>query len=157
MNTGSLLCRAKSFQNIVLKNYDGLSEEMISEVDILLTELIDKVHEQEKRLQEIDGIEENIISQFNRLVKVKNGISLSVYDYVKVQLTNEGEALLRYNYDRANYLANGSIGSYIQYKKHKDKNGYTEFQLGEFMTLFGPHIGMRKKRLFDQTIIIDGR
>ncbi|WP_342479531.1 hypothetical protein [Paenibacillus sp. FSL F4-0097] len=73
---------------------------------------------------------------------------------VKVQLTDFGEQILRSRHEEWNlhYLERGAkdIGPYVS---KVDSEGYTRFQIWEFMQKFGPHMSIAKPEPFKGEMI----
>ena len=62
----------------------------------------------------------------------------NINDKIKVKLTEHGRSILEKDVtDTLGRLKGFNISDYSPY--HTDDEGYTEFQLWDFMRIFGPH------------------
>ena len=84
---------------------------------------------------------------------MKNGeIKININDFIKVKLTDLGKDIFYHKFDEVN----AQYGREIlrpRYPK-EDENGYTEFQLWDFMQLYGSHIGVSYPNVIDPIDII---
>ena len=79
---------------------------------------------------------------------------MNLNDYVKVKLTDLGKDIYYHQFDNL-IEVNPMITSYISPHYPKiDEEGYTQFQLWEFMQLYGKHIGMGKPNVIEPLEII---
>ena len=79
-------------------------------------------------------------------------IRLNLNDTIKVKLTDWGKEIFYHQNDKLNQIANKEIC-----KPHfpkEDKNGYTNFQLWEFIELYGAYIGMSLPNVIEPIEII---
>ncbi len=69
---------------------------------------------------------------------------------VKVKLSEVGKEIYRAQYDEFNKQQAAKGHMIFERPEPKvDKDGYTAFQLWNFMELYGPHIGMGRKAIAD--------
>lgn len=67
---------------------------------------------------------------------------------VKVKLTPHGADIYYHRFDEVNKKILSCGGKPLESRMPKiDKDGFTEFQLWEFIELYGEHIGMAKKNV----------
>lgn len=66
-------------------------------------------------------------------------VTLNINDYVYVQLTDVGKQIY---YDFYDYYDKLSVSSFGAPKLKEDKDGYTGFQIWEFMQIFGSKVYM---------------
>lgn len=72
---------------------------------------------------------------------------------IKVKLTEHGKAILEKDVtDTLGLLKNFNYQEYSLY--HEDEDGYTEFQLWDFMNIFGSHFSMCCKQIIEHNEII---
>jgi hypothetical protein len=64
--------------------------------------------------------------------------SINLNDIVKVKLTDYGKNIYYHKYDRLIELGY----RFVPVFPIEDKNGFIEFQLWDFIQMYGPHIGM---------------
>ncbi len=70
---------------------------------------------------------------------VINPIHINLNEFIKVRLTDLGKDIYYHRYDMINAFAEKEV---IKPKYPKeDENGYTKFQLWDFIALYGSHIG----------------
>ena len=60
--------------------------------------------------------------------------------WIKVKLTPHGKNIYYHQFD--NLIKGGVLKESDREYPKEDKDGYSQFQLWEFMQLYGPHIGM---------------
>lgn len=70
----------------------------------------------------------------------KELIRINLNESIKVKLTDWGKEIYYHQYDKVNQIAGREICKPSFPKE--DENGYTEFQLWDFIQLYGIHIGM---------------
>ena len=73
--------------------------------------------------------------------------SINLNDRIKVKLTAHGQEVYRSRWEELNRMA-GRVVVFPHYAQ-VDKEGYTSFQLWDFMETFGEHIGMAKTNVID--------
>ena len=81
----------------------------------------------------------------------------NINDKIKVKLTEYGNSILEKDVtDTLSMLKGFNYQDYFPY--HTDKDGYTEFQLWDFMQIFGSHFQMGCKQIIEhnEIIFIDG-
>lgn len=83
-----------------------------------------------------------------------NPITINLNDIIKVKLTPLGADIYYHQYDDIHK-------NYPKMQKHLvsrlpevDKDGYTKFQLHEFISLYGEHIGMCKPNVIEPLDIV---
>ena len=69
---------------------------------------------------------------------MKEQLRINLNDTVKVKLTRLGKAIYRHRYDQINACAGEEVISPMDPKE--DEEGYTSFQLWDFIDLYGRHI-----------------
>jgi len=74
----------------------------------------------------------------------------NINEYVWVQLTAKGQQIYKEHYARLNLPAEYQPGP-----KEKDAQGYSQFQMWDFMQIFGEHICMGSEPAFSTTILLD--
>lgn len=67
-------------------------------------------------------------------------IRINLNESIKVKLTDWGKEIYYHQYDEINKIAGREVCK-PKFPK-EDENGYTEFQLWDFIQLYGMHIGM---------------
>lgn len=79
-------------------------------------------------------------------------VTINLNETVKVKLTNLGQEIFYHQYDFVNERCGKEV---IKPSFPKtDEDGYTSFQLWEFIELYGKHIGMRKKNVIEPLEIV---
>ena len=73
-------------------------------------------------------------------------VECNVNNRVKVKLTEDGQAIVREHYAKILGYAAGVMA---------DEEGYTSFQVYEFMKIFGNHMSLGRKLPFDACILIE--
>ena len=84
------------------------------------------------------------------MIKTETRINLN--DWIKVKLTNHGKDIYYHRYDDINQ-SYGKIICEPDYPK-ADKDGYTKFQLWQFMQLYGKHIGIDYEKVINPIDIV---
>ena len=80
-------------------------------------------------------------------------IKFNINHYVKAKLTEHGYSVWVDNHNK--YSAKPlNTESIIKLRNRADKEGYTSFQMHEFMNLFGEKLSTGGKLCFDTNIII---
>ena len=76
---------------------------------------------------------------------------------VKVKLTPLGADIFYHQFDEINKIIEKNGGKRLENMMPQiDKNGYTEFQLWQFIELYGEHIGMARPNVVsDISLYID--
>lgn len=72
-------------------------------------------------------------------------IGHNINSYVRVKLKKEGIEIMKKRYAR--------VG--MTYEHNPDKDGYSSFQMHNFMLIFGPHCMLGYEAPFDTRILID--
>ena len=67
-------------------------------------------------------------------------IRINLNEWIKVKLTDWGKEIYYHQYDKINHIAGKEICK-PKFPK-EDENGYTKFQLWDFMELYGEYIGL---------------
>ena len=80
-------------------------------------------------------------------------IRINLNEHVKVKLTDHGKDIYYHRYDKLAEMWPRNKCFEPHYPK-VDEDGYTEFQLWEFIELYGPYIGMAKKNVIEPLEII---
>lgn len=87
---------------------------------------------------------------------MKNLIKVNLNDHVLVKLKDEGYQYLADDHNRlVGELAYWPERSAEYFKNQEDENGYTKFQLHEFMRLFGDTMTLGPEPRFDLNILIE--
>ena len=77
----------------------------------------------------------------------------NINDKIKVKLTEYGNSILEKEVtDTLSRLKGFNYQDYFPY--HTDKDGYTEFQLWDFMRIFGSHFCMGCQQIIEKNGII---
>ena len=84
------------------------------------------------------------------MIKTETRINLN--DWIKVKLTDYGKDIYYHRYDDVN-RSYGRVICKPNFPK-VDKDGYTRFQLWQFMELYGPYIGMMHENVIDPIEIV---
>lgn len=72
-------------------------------------------------------------------------MKINLNDFVKVKLTDLGKDIYYHRFDALNdYYGREVLKPTFP---EEDENGYTKFQLWEFIELYGEHIGMAKPQI----------
>ena len=80
---------------------------------------------------------------------------INLNDRIKVKLTPLGAEIYYHQYDEVNKQIKGNGGTEFEPMMPQiDKDGYTEFQLHHFISLYGEHIGMCKQNVIEPLDII---
>lgn len=79
-------------------------------------------------------------------------IRINLNEVIKVKLTDHGKNIFYHRYDRLNSISNKVIGKPSMPKV--DEDGYTTFQLWDFMKLYGVHIGMTLPNVIEPLDIV---
>jgi hypothetical protein len=80
-------------------------------------------------------------------------IKFNVNHYIKAKITEYGYSVWVDNYNK--YSSKPlNTESIIKLRNRADKDGYTSFQMHDFMSLFGEKTSMGGKMCFDTNIII---
>jgi len=80
-------------------------------------------------------------------------IKFNINHYVKAKITEYGYSVWVDNYNK--YSSKPlNTESIIKLRNRADKDGYTSFQMHDFMNLFGEKTSMGSKMCFDTNIII---
>ena len=84
------------------------------------------------------------LDSYKKILETSEGeperIRINLNDFINVKLTELGKEIYYHQYDATNAFI-GRVVCKPGYPK-VDKDGYTEFQLWEFMKLYGEHMGM---------------
>ena len=73
-------------------------------------------------------------------------VECNINNRVKAKLTEEGQAIVREHYAKTLGYAAGVMA---------DEEGYTSFQVYEFMKIFGNHMLLGRKLPFDACVLIE--
>ena len=88
----------------------------------------------------------------NILEDVKMDIKINLNETVKVKLTDLGKYIYFHRFDAINARAGETV---IQPRWPKiDENGYTTFQLWDFMNIYGEHLGLAMLNVIEPLEII---
>ena len=109
----------------------------------------DKIEELEKRIQELDTIDSIRIDEKRELERriaeleskeTEKPTKINLNETIKVKLTPLGAEIYYKQFDELNKQYGREICK--PQMPQIDKDGYTEFQLWNFIELYGQHIGM---------------
>lgn len=84
--------------------------------------------------------------------KEKVEIKININDFIKVKLTDLGKDIFYHRIDEVNEKYGREVLK-PRYPK-EDENGYTEFQLWDFMSLYGSYMGVGCPNVIDPIDII---
>lgn len=79
-------------------------------------------------------------------------IRVNLNEQIKVKLTDWGKEIYYHQFDKINQIAGREICKPMFPKE--DENGYTRFQLWDFIQLYGKHIGMAFPNVIEPIEII---
>lgn len=82
-------------------------------------------------------------------------IRINLNELIKVKLTDWGKEIYYHQYDKTNQFAGREICK-PKFPK-EDENGYTEFQLWDFMELYGKYMGMISPNVIEPLEIVYDR
>jgi hypothetical protein len=86
---------------------------------------------------------------------VEQWVKINVNDNIRVKLLDEGYQILADDHNQfLGRIPNWESRDAAYYKSKADKDGYTTFQMWEFMQKFGPLIKMGRKVHFEMDIIL---
>ena len=123
--------------------------EVIDETDFEKNESQEQSHDSQDspnvdlQIRILKGDLQYLAEKVNKLSSLLEGqnFMVNINDKIKVKLTEHGKAIL--DKDVANILPSQLIKTLISdktyYPYHIDKDGYIEFQLWDFMRIFGPY------------------
>tara|TARA_R110000796_G_scaffold242285_1_gene364314 strand:+ start:336 stop:599 length:264 start_codon:yes stop_codon:yes gene_type:complete len=80
-------------------------------------------------------------------------IKFNINHYVKAKITEHGYSVWADSYNKYSTKPLNTE-SIIKLRNRADKDGYTSFQMHNFMNVFGENTGMGSKMCFDTNIII---
>lgn len=85
-------------------------------------------------------------------------VRINLNEKVKVRLTDHGKDIYYHRYDnlyeRLTRSGRLTAKPFEPSYPKVDEDGYTEFQLWEFIELYGPHIGMGRKSVMQPLEIV---
>ena len=99
------------------------------------------------------GDTKSLVNVLDALPSVQSKpLRINLNEWVKVKLTDLGKEIYYHQFDELNNTYGREIikPSFPS----EDKDGYTRFQLWEFMQLYGPHIGMGAPNVIDPLEIV---
>jgi len=104
--------------------------------------------DREKTIKELDRITSVLYDSLN-LLKEQSMKEFNINDYIKVKLTKHGQKIHISYYEKFDtYGVNKKF-----YKPEIDNEGYTEYQLWEFMNIFGEHMFNGADQLIENNLI----
>lgn len=83
---------------------------------------------------------------------MSNVIKINLNDMIKVKLTNFGKTIYRHQCEEINAVTGSKICK-IEYPT-EDEDGYAEFQLWDFMQLYGRYMSMGSPNVIEPLEII---
>lgn len=81
-------------------------------------------------------------------------VKINLNEYIKVKLTDLGKEIYYHQYDDLNKVLGKTICTPLPPKV--DENGYSIFQLWNFIELYGSYIGMCKPNVIEPLEIVYG-
>ena len=130
---------------VLLKDYEVLE----NKVERLKCE-IDKTYNQ---LMEVEKESRERIAELESELKTKDNIQkINLNETIKVKLTPYGAEIYYKQFDEVNKQCGREICK--PHMPRIDKDGYTEFQLWNFIELYGEHIGMCKPNVIEPLDIV---
>lgn len=151
--------------------HDKLFEDKIAELEKRIQELeiidairIDEKRELKQRIAELESknnqLTESILRKETKIHELESKetekpTKINLNDRVKVKLTPLGAEIYYHQYDEVNKRIKENGGTELEPMMPQiDKDGYTEFQLHHFISLYGEHIGMCKPNVIEPLDII---
>ena len=142
----------------MLKDYEVL-EDRVEKLKCELEKTYNQLMEVEKDTQERIAELESELEVKDNLLKIKNGLrednettKINLNEIVKVKLTPLGAEIYYKQFDELNKKCEREICK--PHMPRIDKDGYTEFQLWNFIELYGEHIGMCKPNVIEPLDIV---
>ena len=80
-------------------------------------------------------------------------MKFNLNEKIKVRLTSSGIKILRESHAQIYTVLGSEVPKFTE--PSVDKNGYTEFQLWDFMNIFGEHMNMHTTLPIETNIIIE--
>lgn len=124
--------------------------------ELLLNEIADmkkRIDEKDRRIAELENENKNLnirIFQNEIAEEKKNSEKINLNDRIKVKLTPLGVEIYYHQYDELNKKIKENGGTQLEPRMPEiNKDGYTEFQLHHFISLYGEHIGMCKQNVIE--------
>ena len=143
---------------VLLKDYEVL-EDRVEKLKCELEKTYNQLMEVEKEAQEKIAELESELEVKDNLLKIKNGLcgdngiaKINLNEMVKVKLTPLGAEIYYKQFDELNKECGREICK--PQMPQIDKDGYTEFQLWNFIELYGQHIGMCKPNVIEPLDIV---
>ena len=143
---------------VLLKDYEVL-EDRVEKLKCELEKTYNQLMEVEKEAQEKIAELESELEVKDNLLKIKNGLcgdngiaKINLNEMVKVKLTPLGAEIYYKQFDELNKECGREICK--PQMPQIDKDGYTEFQLWNFIELYGEHIGMCKPNVIEPLEIV---
>ena len=143
---------------VLLKDYEVL-EDRVEKLKCELEKTYNQLMEVEKEAQEKIAELESELEVKDNLLKIKNGLcednetaKINLNEIVKVKLTPLGAEIYYKQFDELNKECGREICK--PQMPRIDKDGYTEFQLWNFIELYGEHIGMCKPNVIEPLDIV---
>lgn len=159
------------------KRFDSIPMEQTTEILLLRKDLRDLQSVQPERLTDDDfetirihlnaykeelcnqrrwkeaGEYQRIIERFMAFTSAQpEPLRINLNEPIKVKLTDWGKEIYYHQHDRVNQIAGREICKPSFPKE--DENGYTEFQLWDFIELYGTHIGMTLPNVIEPIEIV---
>ena len=102
--------------------------------------------------KKVEILESLIEEEKNKKLDVQK---INLNDRVKVKLTPLGVEIYYHQYDELNKITKSNGGTPLEpVMPQIDKDGYTEFTLHHFISLYGKHIGMAKPNVIQPLNIV---
>ena len=120
-------------------------------------QLIDENQELKQRIAELENENKNLNIRIfqNEAYGDKKPTKINLNDKIKVKLTPLGSEIYYHQYDELNKQIKKNGGTELEpIMPQIDKDGYTEFQLHHFISLYGKYIGVCKPNVIKPLDII---
>jgi hypothetical protein len=85
------------------------------------------------------------------MASIPSAVPFNINHHVWVRLTDDGRAMLRRQHD----ASMGRLSDMYPYEPPKEVDGWSQWQLHDLMSTFGPYIGMARPMMFYTNIQID--
>ena len=121
----------------------------LDDYEIAMQKKREEIEDLRKRLRE----SKDYITQFKHDLEKKDNIQkINLNEIIKVKLTPYGAEIYYKQFDELNKQYGRQICKPLM--PRIDKDGYTEFQLWQFIELYGKHIGMCKPKFIEPLEIV---
>lgn len=93
-------------------------------------------------------------NKYKEHFKEKGEIKINLNDFIKVKLTETGKEIFNHRFDELNKKYRHGMEIYKNIPLKEDENRYTEFQLWDFMQIYGHYMYMADPSVIDPIEII---